>query len=730
MKQLKLSCLLTILLSAVSITASAYNAEIDGIYYDFHDDEATVTYSYSYIDDDYSGNVTIPETVTYQEKTYRVTSIGKKAFYNCSDLTEVNIPSSVTSIGEDAFKYCSSLTKVIVPDIAAWCNINFASNYSNPLYYAHHLYSDDNTEITDLVIPEGVTNIGKYAFYNCDGLTSVTIPSSVTNIGFSAFSGCTGLTSIQVDSNNDIYDSRDNCNAIIETETNTLIVGCRKSTIPSSVTSIGNYAFYGCTGLTSVTIPSSITTISDFAFRDCTGLTSVTINSDAIMGKDYSSKYSLHYYFGAKEYHIGGDVHHIGAYAFAGYGFKVYLDSDDIWSVDKNALSQVLYTQLYGRNGSRTLLECWNAGVHGLIDIATGQQLTEPSFSREFSTASSFYGKINYVEHENFSCEVKVYRGRFHYTWGYSYYDGLETFNSNPITLTGLEPNHTYYAKIIISNGSSEYVAHESFGTRELRITNLQPKVVSPGNVIVAAKTNVDAKETNLEFYFEWRRTDWTDEFPSNTGVAYLYESTIEGYIRNLNTNTDKTWKVRAYYPATQEYGEWIGIDPTNTSYFEPTVHTYAQIEVEGNTALVKGYALNGTDKIAVQGFKYWKETSNANGASMAPAHAPTVPSSAQTVEAEGRVMEATITGLDYETEYRYVAFVKTTEGETFYGDVRSFTTGVNTTGISEIAHDDAAGDVHEVARYNLRGQCIDTPERGINIIRYSDGTTRKVIVR
>ena len=108
------------------------------------------------------------------------------------------------------------------------------------------------------------------------------------------------------------------------------------------------------------------------------------------------------------------------------------------------------------------------------------------------------------------------------------------------------------------------------------------PKVVFEGNVIVAAETNVDSTEENLGF--EWRRTDWTDDFPSNTGIAYLYEGTMEGYIRNLNT--DKLWKFRPYYlsdSGTYYYGDWMGLDPTNTSYFEPTVHTYAKIEVEGN---------------------------------------------------------------------------------------------------------------------------------------------------
>ena len=121
-----------------------------------------------------------------------VTSIGTEAFYYCDGLTSVTIGNSVTSIGSSAFGYCSGLKEVHISDIAAWCNIEFSSN---PLYYAHHLYMNGE-EVTDLIIPEGVTAIKKLAFNGCSGLTSVTIPNSVTSIGDYAFNRCSGLTSI------------------------------------------------------------------------------------------------------------------------------------------------------------------------------------------------------------------------------------------------------------------------------------------------------------------------------------------------------------------------------------------------------------------------------------------------------------------------------------------------------------------------------------------------------
>ena len=137
----------------------------------------------------------------------------------------------------------------------------------------------DCTDLRSVTIPDPVASIGNRAFDGCRGLRSVTIPDSVTTIGKYAFGGCRGLESIIVASGNTKYDSRDNCNAIVETTTNTLIVGSKNSIIPNSITSIGVWAFYGCTGLRSVTIPNSVTSIGEAAFADCNGLSIVTIGN-------------------------------------------------------------------------------------------------------------------------------------------------------------------------------------------------------------------------------------------------------------------------------------------------------------------------------------------------------------------------------------------------------------------------------------------------------------------
>jgi hypothetical protein len=130
--------------------------------------------------------------------------------------------------------------------------------------------------LTSISLPEGVETIGEHAFYNCDGLTSITIPEGVETIGENAFQNCSGLTSIVVEEGNSVYDSREGCNALIETETNTLLIGCNNSVIPNSVESIGEMAFSYCTGLTSVTIPNSVKSIGTWAFEGCTNLSNIT----------------------------------------------------------------------------------------------------------------------------------------------------------------------------------------------------------------------------------------------------------------------------------------------------------------------------------------------------------------------------------------------------------------------------------------------------------------------
>ena len=244
MKQNYIKRILLCLCLLASLNAFAYDALIDGICYTFSGDNAEVT-SGSY----YRGTIVIPSSVTYEGKKYSVTNIGSSAFRNCVELTSVTIPNSVTSIGNHAFYKCSGLTSV--------------------------------------TIPNSVTSIVDYAFRDCTKLTSITIPDSVTNIGNGAFEGCIELKTIVVEDTNPFFDSRNNCNAIIESATNTLIVGCKNTVIPNDVLSIGEGAFCGCYYLTSLNIPEGVMSIEDGAFQECESLISITIPTTVINIGDY-----------------------------------------------------------------------------------------------------------------------------------------------------------------------------------------------------------------------------------------------------------------------------------------------------------------------------------------------------------------------------------------------------------------------------------------------------------
>lgn len=209
---------------------------------------------------------------------YNVTGIGNEAFFDCLELTSVTIPNTVTSIGGYAFFNCNGLTAVTIPNTVTSIGYDAFGGC---------------TSLTSVAIPNSVTSLGEEAFSNCSSLTSVTIPKSVTSIGSKAFNHCSSLASISVAPENTIYDARDNCNAIIRTSDNTLIVGCQSTTIPASVTSLEGWAFAGSSGLTSVTIPNSVTTIGEAAFGYCENLGKVYCYAETVPDTDYSAFYRV-----------------------------------------------------------------------------------------------------------------------------------------------------------------------------------------------------------------------------------------------------------------------------------------------------------------------------------------------------------------------------------------------------------------------------------------------------
>jgi len=290
--------------------------------------ELLTTYPDSFSDDgteivdfptDLSGSLVIDASVT---------SIGDSAFYNCDGITSITIPENVTSIGKEAFYGCDALQ--IINYNAINCVVNISSEMFAPfmnsgdetivnignkveiipsaLFYNSEIktvnFAEDSKctvlgasafgnckNLESITIPASVTTIGYGAFVSCEKFTSITIPKNVTSIGAAVFSLCSNLTNIEVDAENTKYDSRDNCDAIIETETNILIQGCKNTVIPNTVTAIGESAFQNCDGLTSIIIPTNVATIGESAFNGCSSLTSITISNSVTNIGSYAFRY-------------------------------------------------------------------------------------------------------------------------------------------------------------------------------------------------------------------------------------------------------------------------------------------------------------------------------------------------------------------------------------------------------------------------------------------------------
>lgn len=722
----------------------------------------------------YSGEIIIPNEITYNNKIYPVTTIGPYAFSNDINLTKVIIPNTVTKIEIDAFLGCRGLTALTIPNSVTDIDIDVfrGANLSNLIFEdgdmpitfaisenctASKCFQDTNVKelylgrkiesnrykgplleikktVTQVEFGKVYDNIPYQMFESSSLLERVIFPNNLKYIGEEAFSGCSKLSDVNLP--NTINTLCDNCFSYC--------TSLKAMKIPSSVTAIGGYTFAHCTGLEKIFIPSSVTSIGNKCFYQTSIKQAISLaNLSKCVYNIFPETCNLLVPQSQKEmYSKSGNIETIGDITstlrkiklksnnfFELINASIY-DGENIIKKEAND-SIIIFENLSPEKEYK--IHIFGKGFGDDIDIISYASTKKVKLSLyqlnrtnctmtiegdyptelgnvEFDFGS--YGKGTINRHGSDFTETKVVienlvpgesipitfnviteQGEtYNYTKSYSteaismYIDtstnatscklkgsyenidatilesGFKESNSDELKVIGLDPytsySRTYYVKTKEGGTVSKSVI---FQTKSLELETLQPKGVTNTCSIVSANSNMDDDE--LTAGFQWRKYDAPSSLKSNEGYATVYDGKLEGYIKNLQTTS--YYKVRAFYKSQSGkyyYGNWVTFDPSDFSYFEPTVHTYKSVEIQGSTALLKGVVLQGSDEIIEQGFEYWSGSSNTRQSS-ADKHV---------VYANGQRMESEITDLIPNTVYYYRAFARTSKNN-IYGETQQF---------------------------------------------------------
>ncbi len=634
-------------------------------------------------------NIIIPNSVTYIGMSAfsgckklevvipnSVTEIATNAFCDCLGLNSIDIPSSVIEIGEDAFRNIININYTGIATGAPW-----GAKCINGYFDGCLIYSDATktnlcaclpTAIGNIQLPNSVITIGDYAFNECN-IQSITIPENVTLIGSRAFYQCNNLTTVYWNAKNCTIPNSYGIFDGIQENITTFILGNKVEVIPDRL----------CSGMSKVKemiVPFSVTTIGDRAFGSVSTITIPNwINSldNEWLGWHPGKEKTVYVAISPFEYNNNPE------------------SLDAINPIIKNASYQA------------TLIpQCANVATYkaSSTTIEMDIDLTNiPTTALYDSISIDYFGEENDIE--------KI----------------LTPSTKNHVIFTGLTPNqkaNIYYTSKKIGENDWKESAKLEIQLPKLNLTTLVPKVVSAGTAVVAAETNISDYETNVGF--EWRKYDAPESMPSKSGAAILFNGIMEGKL--LNLSTDAYWNVRPYYEAadgTRYYGEWITFDPSDFSYFEPTVHTYAlATSPTANKVQVRGYVMTGTDDVTEQGFEYW-----FHGGQKVPHRVPTATAdSVYRVTASGQVMTAVLEGLAYGSTYTCRAYA-IAGGKTYYGEEVQFLTPEDPRPIytlTVLAGENGSVNAEVSGQYREGEQVTltATPNAGYQFEQWSDGST------
>ena len=696
-------------------------------------------------------SVSIPSTVV---------SIGNSAFMGCENLSVLSLPSKISSIGNHSFWGCNKLERVDISESSILFNANWGG--ANGLLDNSRLYID-GVELEELEIPSNITKLPSNVFCGCLSIKKVTIPSSIVEVGYQAFSGCKNLETINIE---------EGCTSIgwgAFYESNIATI-----TLPSSIKSIGDEAFLNCINLRSVTLPESLSHIGSSLFAGCSSLESIEFPDDLLSISSFAFRDCI----SLKSLYIPSKVYYISDNSFQGCSglLSIKVDPNNATYDSRENCNAIIY------KGGKTslMLGCRNTVIPNGVEAISGNafyncqnlgtMIVPPSVSdigvgAFFGCLADFYflgipmkscfengykgvlagstiyvwspffeQTINYAKQYNLQMEIKTINKEISYPTSIGNIGSSQSFinilnegwtlqqydSEGEKFLVGLEPDTEYNTFFWMDTEKYGRIwGNCAVRTSSLQFSTLTPKVTNKGDAIVCATTNIADEETNVGF--EWRKTDAPDVVASKTGSAAIYDGTMEGIIKNLDATT--YWKVRPYYESSagnKYYGDWIGFDPSDFSYFEPTVHTYANAAVTENSAVLMGYVVEGTDAILEQGMEYWIS--------------PASDSQYQTLEVHkatgfGQRMTIQLTNLEAGTTYAYRTYAVTSKG-TSYGEEMTFRTSISSlTGVEDVSMAQE-GNVSIIGYYNLQGKKLNELERGLMIVRYSNGTTKKVVIK
>ncbi len=640
-----------------------------------------------------------------------------RAFYGCTNISTVTIGEDVTQIPAYLFYDCTGITQVNFNAIACtsdsylvptdWNSQAICMPFGNctpsevnigdkvtilPDYLflscseitevnfnatactsAGFCTFDGSTNIFTVNFGNNVTIIPDYLFYACSNLSgTLTIPNSVTSIGSKAFASCAGLTSV---------------------------------TIGNSVTEIGSSAFASCTGLTEVTIPNSVTEIGSFIFQNCTGLTSVIIgNSVTSIGSQAFASCT-----GLASVTIGNSVTEIGDGAFSGC---------------------TRLTSVYSLNPEPpTCSSSYNIGVFYDVDKSSCTLYVPISSKKSYSNANTwkdFYNILEIDENGNLFDPTVQTNAATDISTNSATLNGSVTAGTEAITTQGFEYWKTSRDVLTVTAQGEEmsvtitklesstaytyraYATTESGTTygEEMTFTTMKAPTVKTSSATYISEDSAtlngsvtEGDEEILEQGFEY----WAKGGEIQTIIMSDQLMTIT--LTELVSGTTYTYRAYATTDSGTTYGEEVSF--TTLGLTPPTVLTYEATDITGNSATLKGAIRVGDEEILEHGFVYWTGDGDV-----------------QTITSTKDYMSETIAGLKPSTTYTYRAYA-TTESGTTYGEELSFTTLDYADGVSDVNE-----DLEEEARYTTDGKKVSQPVRGINIVRYSDGTARKVLVK